>query len=158
MSWNVKENCWNCGGDWLCLTYQCVPVYSTIYLSFSKTSLSPLDVYSHHKKPIVQIEPALQMQYHCFKLDCFILFLCEQVFPKLSKLYKKDCDHVYFTHGSLKKEKILFIHRPMESQKTFCSLYTVLQSVYCTISKLLNKYKIYILYNFLKKWYNLVDL
>lgn len=64
-------------------------------------SLSPLDVYIHHKKPVIKIKEicALQMQYHCFKLDCFILFLCDQVFPKLFHLYKRDCDYVLFTCG-----------------------------------------------------------
>lgn len=132
MSWNVKENCWNCGGDRLCLTYQCVPVYSTIYLSFSKTSLSPLDVYSHHKKPIVQIERALQMQYHCFKLDCFILFLCDQVFPRLSKLYKKDCDHVFFHPWVIKKKKYCLSTDPWNLRRhsvvytPCCKVFTVL--------------------------------
>lgn len=50
---------------------------------------------------------------------------------------------MFFSPVGYKKCCILKTHK---ISKTFCSLYTVLQSVYCTISKLLNKYKIYILY------------
>lgn len=114
------------------------------YLSYSlQMSLSPFHVYIHHEKPVIRIKEicALQMQYHCFQLDCFILFLCDQVFPNYSN-FTREIVIMFFSPVGYKKCCILKTHK---ISKTFCSLYTVLQSVYCTISKLLNKYK-YILY------------
>lgn len=76
--------------------------------------------------------------------------------PNYSNFTKKIVI-MFFSPVGYGKERCC-IPKAHRLSKTFCSLYTVLQSVYCTISKLLNKYKnIYIiLYNFPKMWYSSV--
>lgn len=126
------------------------------YLSFSlQMSLSPLDLSIHHEKPVIKIKRFVHYRCNITVLNLTVLyyFCVTTCSPKLSQLYKRDVT-MFFSSVGYEKCCILKTHK---ISKTFCSLYTVLQSVYCTISKLLNKYKIYIiLYNFPKMWYKLV--
>lgn len=85
-----------------CLQHYIAPSFS----SLSKMSLSPLDVYIRHKKPIVQILNKGNVHYKCnitvLNLTVLYYFCVIKCSPDYSNFTKEIVNHVLFTCGSWK--------------------------------------------------------
>lgn len=95
-------DCRNSIGNRRCLSDQCVPVYSTIYLSFSlQMSLSPLDLSIHHEKPVIKIKRFVHYRCNITVLNLTVLyyFCVTTCSPKLSQLYKRDVTMFFSSVG-----------------------------------------------------------